>query len=113
MFYRGAFQEEAEARGGRELLETGQVVGEDLSAEMKAMLGDPGINHKFVKGLARHPEAQIYRKSGSWKRWHSDSALIEVGDKKYIVVGLVEDTNGGAWLSRMIEPIHELMAAQK
>ena len=53
MFYRGAFQEEAEARGGRELLETGQVVG------------------------------------------------------------LVEDTNGGAWLSRMIGPIHELMAAQK
>jgi hypothetical protein len=113
MFYRGAFQEEAEARGGRELLEIGQVVGEDLSAEMKAILGDPGINHKFVKGLARHPEAKIYRKSGSWKRWHDDSALIEAGDKKYIVVGLVEDTNGGAWLSRMIGPIHELMAAQK
>ena len=95
------------------LLETGQVVGEDLSAEMKAMLGDPGINHKFVKGLARHPESKIYRKSGSWKRWHGDSALIEAGDKKYIVVGLVEDANGGAWLSRMIGPIHELMAAQK
>ena len=91
----------------------GQVVGEDLSAEMKAMLGDPGINHKYVKGLARHPEAKSYRKSGSWKRWHGDSALIEAGDKKYIVVGLVEDTNGGAWLSRMIGPIHELMAAQK
>jgi hypothetical protein len=26
---------------------------------------------------------------------------------------LDEDTNGGAWLSRMIGPIHELMAAQK
>jgi beta-lactamase class A len=91
------------------LMETGQVVGGELSAEMKAILGDPGIQHKFVKGLAQYPEVKIFRKSGSWKRWHGDSALIEAGHKKYIIVGLVEDTNGGVWLSRMIKPIHELM----
>ena len=91
------------------LLETGQVVGKKLSAEMKAMLGDPGIKHKFVKGLEGYPDVKIYRKSGSWRRWHGDSALVEAAGKKYIVVGLVEDTNGGVWLSRMIKPIHELM----
>jgi len=91
------------------LLETGQVVGKELSAEMKAMLGDPGIKHKFVKGLEPFPDAKIYRKSGSWKRWHGDSAIVEAGGEKYIVVGLVEDPNGGVWLSRMIRPIHELM----
>ena len=85
----------------------------ETQSTIEGWLGNPGINHKFVKGLARHPEAKIYRKSGTWDRWHGDSALIEAGDKKYIVVGLVEDTNGGAWLSRMIGPIHELMAAQK
>ena len=95
------------------LLETGQVVGKELSAEMKAMLGDPGISHKFVKGLRQYPEVEIYRKSGSWRRWHGDSALIEVGDIKYIVVGLIEDSNGGQWLSRMIKPIHELMVSMK
>ena len=95
------------------LLETGQVVGKKLSAEMKAMLGDPGINHKFVKGLAKYPEAKIYRKSGSWKRWHGDSALIETGDVKYIVVGLIEDSRGGDWLTRMIKPIHEMMVSIK
>ena len=95
------------------LLETGQVVGEELSAEMKTILGDPGINHKFVKGLQQFPEVKIYRKSGSWNRWHGDSALIEVDDKKYIVVGLAEDPNGGKWLSQMIKPIHELMVSAK
>jgi len=93
------------------LLETGQVVGKNLSAEMKAMLGDPGIQHKFVKGLEQYPDVEIYRKSGSWKRWHGDSAIVEAGDEKYIVVGLAEDVNGGEWLSRMIKPIHELMVA--
>ena len=95
------------------LLETGQVVGKELSIEMKEMLGNPGIRHKFVKGLGQYPEAKIYRKSGSWRRWHGDSALIEVGDIKYIVVGLIEDSRGGEWLTRMIKPIHELMVSMK
>ena len=91
------------------LLETGQIVDDELQQEMKAMLGDPGIKHKFVKGLAGYPDVDIYRKSGSWKQWHGDSAIVETVNKRYIVVGLAEDANGGAWLSRMIKPIHELM----
>ncbi len=91
------------------LLETGQVVEDELQQEMKDMLGDPGIKHKFVKGLADVPDIEIYRKSGSWKQWHGDSAIIEAGDIRYIVVGLAEDASGGKWLSRMIKPIHTLM----
>jgi beta-lactamase class A len=95
------------------MLETGQIVDDELQQQMKAMLGDPGIKHKFVKGLAGYPDVDIYRKSGSWKQWHGDSAIVETGNKKYIVVGLAEDANGGAWLSRMIKPIHELMVADQ
>lgn len=91
------------------LLETGQIVDAELQQEMKTMLGEPGIKHKFVKGLDDYEDVDIYRKSGSWKKWHGDSAIIESGDIRYIVVGLVEDPNGGAWLSRMIKPIHDLM----
>ena len=91
------------------LLETGQIVDAELQQEMKTMLGEPGIKHKFVKGLDDNEDVDIYRKSGSWKKWHGDSAIIESGDIRYIVVGLVEDPNGGAWLSRMIKPIHDLM----
>ena len=94
------------------LLETQQAVGEQLSAEMKAMLGNPGIHHKFVKGLEKYPEVRIYRKSGSWHQWHGDSAIIESGDHKYIIVGLAENAQGGLWLRRMIQPIHELMMSE-
>ena len=91
------------------MLETGQIVDDELQREMKAMLGNPGIKHKFVKGLEDFPDVAIYRKSGSWKQWHGDSAIVEAGETKYIVVALAEDPNGGVWLSRMIKPIHELM----
>lgn len=95
------------------LLETGQLVDPALSSEMKAMLGDPGIKHKFVKGLAGYPDARIFRKSGSWSRWHADSALVEADGRKYIIVALAENKNGGLWLSRLIKPIHEFMVPGK
>jgi beta-lactamase class A len=91
------------------LLETGQLVGPRLTREMKAMLGNPGIKHKFVKGLADYPAARIFRKSGSWRQWHADSAIVEAEGHKYIIVALAEDPNGGSWLSRLIQPIHEFM----
>lgn len=91
------------------LLETGQLVNPGLTREMKSMLGNPGINHKFVKGLAEYPDARIYRKSGSWRQWHADSAIVEAQGHKYIIVALAEDPNGGLWLSRLIQPIHQFM----
>jgi len=95
------------------LMETGQLVSPKLTAEMKAMLGHPGIHHKFVKGLADHPEAKIFRKSGTWSRWHADSALVEAEGHKYILVGLAEDPRGGKWLTEMIKPIHETIVPQR
>ena len=91
------------------LLETGQLVAPGLSREMKAMLGNPAIEHKFVKGLLDVPEAKLFRKSGSWNRWHSDSAIVESGDYKYIVVALSANANGGRWLTRLIKPLHQLV----
>jgi len=91
------------------LLETGKLVGPRLTREMKSMLGNPGIHHKFVKGLADYPDAKIYRKSGSWRQWHADSAIIEAEGHKYIIVALAEDPDGGTWLSRLIQPIHQFM----
>ena len=96
------------------LLETDRLVNARLTKEMKSMLGNPGIKHKFVKGLSGYPDIKIYRKSGSWNRWHADSAIVEAGDgHRYIIVGLVENPNGGLWLSRMIKPIHEMMVPQR
>jgi len=95
------------------LMETGRLANPELTREMKSMLGNPGIKHKFVKGLSSYPDAKIFRKSGSWSHWHADSALIEANGRKYIIVGLVDDKSGGLWLSRMIKPIHQFMVPDK
>ncbi len=91
------------------LLETGQLVSPEMSREMKEILSKPAIEHKFVKGLKSRPGAEIYRKSGSWKQFHSDSALIEHGGRRYIAVALAEDSRGGEWLSRLIVRLDDLI----
>lgn len=91
------------------LLETQQLVSPELSQEMKNILADPGIGHKFVRGMKRRPGAKFYRKSGTWKIWHADSAMIEYGDHKYIVVALAENRLGGQWLEKLIVPLHDLI----
>jgi beta-lactamase class A len=77
---------------------------------MKAILSKPGINHKFVKGLNRsHPGAEIYRKSGSWRHWHADSAMVERDGHRYIAVALANDSRGGKWLEKLIVAMDDLV----
>lgn len=85
------------------LLETGQLVSPEHSRQMKAILGHPAIQHKFVGGLlAGSPDALIYRKSGSWRDWHADSAIVEHGGRTYIAVALAKNPRGGTWLKEII-----------
>lgn len=92
------------------LLETGRLVSPELSREMKTILGDPGIRHKFVQGLqAGAPHARIYRKSGTWREWHADSAIIEHDGRTYIAVALAKNTEGGQWLSRLIVELDRII----
>ncbi|MEA3291342.1 MAG: hypothetical protein U9Q71_03400, partial [Pseudomonadota bacterium] len=72
------------------------------------ILSQPAINHKFVKGLSTRPGVKIHRKSGTWKQFHADSALVEFGERKYIIVGLAENPSGGKWLTRLAAPLHDL-----
>jgi beta-lactamase class A len=94
------------------LLETGQLVSPELCIEMKDILSKPEIHHKFVKGLEGYPDAKIYRKSGTWRQWHSDSALVEANGYKYIAIALSENPEGGKWLTEMISPMHNLIVPQ-
>lgn len=84
------------------MMEQGRLVNARFSAEIKQILSNPGIRHKFVKGLAGVPNRAIYRKSGTWRNWHADGALIEAGEKKYIAVALMEDARGAEVLPRLI-----------
>ncbi len=92
------------------LLETGQLVSAEKSRAMKEILGQSAINHKFVKGLQScQPTAKVYRKSGSWRQYHADSAIVEHDGRRYIAVALAADARGGEWLKRLIVQLDGLI----
>jgi beta-lactamase class A len=91
------------------LLEQGRLVSPEYSAEIKEILSKPGLHHKFVKGLEDRPGYEIYRKSGTWSKWHADAALIERGGKKYIAVALMEDPHGGEIFPKLIQKMDSLI----
>ena len=90
------------------MLETGQLVNPELSRQMKEILGNPGIHHKFVKGL-EDTDSKIFRKSGTWEQWHADSAIVERDGKRYIIAALAEDRRGGEWLSSLVKPVDAMI----
>ncbi len=92
------------------LLETNRLVNPELTEQMKAILVDPAINHKFVKGINEIcPEAKMFRKSGTWRDWHSDSAIVTHSGKTYIAVVLVKDKKGGELLPKLIKRFDKLI----
>ena len=91
------------------LLETQQLLNQEYTLKMKETLSKPAIKHKFVKGLQSIPGVEIYRKSGSWRNYHADSALVEYKAHKYILIGLSSSSSGGHWLVKLAKPIHELI----
>lgn len=93
------------------LLDRGLLVGPQYSRQMREILGDPGIQNKFVKGLEQRPGARIYRKSGTWRRWHSDAALVERNGHRYVAAALVEDVRGSEILERLILTLDDLVQA--
>lgn len=95
------------------MLETGRLVSSEYSRQMKEMMGNPGIHHKFVKGLEEvHPDARIYRKSGTWREYHADSAIIERAGRRYIAVAIAEDRRGGQWMQDLIVALDGIVFSQ-
>ena len=91
------------------MLAAGSLFNPKTNALMLDILSRPGIHHKFVRALAGLPEVRIFRKSGTWKDFHADSALVEYGEHRYILVGLAHDPGGGDWLARLAAPLHDLV----
>ena len=79
---------------------------------LKAILAETEIEHKFVKGLGKRPGVKLYRKSGTWKQFHADSALVEYADKRYIMVGLIEHPDGGRILRELAPEMHDLIVEE-
>jgi beta-lactamase class A len=91
---------------------TGRLVSEQYLSDFAEIMSDSGIQHKFVKGLKKaNPDAEIYRKSGTWKAFHADSGVIV--DKKagyqYIIVALMEHPKGADIIARFAALVDEMM----
>jgi len=91
------------------LLADGRLLSPSLNALMLDVLSNPGIHHKFVKALDGVPGARIFRKSGTWRTYHSDSALVEYAGHRYVMVGIADHPRGGEWLVRLGARMHGLI----
>lgn len=91
------------------LLFTNRLVSPHLTEEMKSILSNPALKHKFVKGLEDRPDVRIYRKSGTWKNWHADSGVIDHETYKYIIVALSHLPQGDEKLRRLAVAVDDLM----
>ncbi|WP_116368700.1 serine hydrolase [Parahaliea mediterranea] len=89
-------------------LHQGDLVSPRQDKMMLKALGHPGINHKFVKGLAKQQGLELFRKSGTWQAFHADSALVRRGNEAYVLVALSRDRDGSDWLEQLAGPINAL-----
>lgn len=91
------------------MLERGELVSPWASAEMKSILARPEIQHKFVLGLSERPRSRIFRKSGTWREWHCDAALVERDGKTYVAVALLESSKARGVLSTLIVRLDDII----
>ena len=73
----------------------GTIIDTKYLSDLEEIFGSPAIRHKFVKGLQGRKEVEIYRKSGTWRDYHSDSAVIARDNLVYIVVYIDNHPDAG------------------
>jgi beta-lactamase class A len=94
------------------LLAQGKLVTEERSKQMLDIMEDPALHHKFVNTLDKiAPNARLFRKSGSWKTFHSDSVLVwgEDPNRRYILVALIDDANGEQIIRNLVIPVEKAL----
>lgn len=93
------------------MLQRNELTDPDYCPLIKDILSDSAIEHKFVKGLkSENPTAEIFRKSGTWRNYHSDSAIIESENgHQYIAVALSNTPNGSVVLEQVIKYLDRII----
>lgn len=94
------------------LLANGKLVNNERSKEMLDIMENPALHHKFVNTLDLiAPDARLFRKSGSWKNFHSDSILVwgKEATRRYILVALIDDANGESIIRNLVVPVEKVL----
>jgi beta-lactamase class A len=97
------------------LLASRRLISEERSEQMLADLADPELHHKFVAQIdQRAPSARVFRKSGTWRKWHSDAIMVKgTRWRDYILVALVESDNGESIIRQVLPAVEELLVPQE
>jgi len=91
-------------------LAMGNFVNMSRSREMLDIMKDPALHHKFVNTLEKvAPQATLFRKSGSWKNFHSDSVLVWGPSRHYIIVALIDDNSGENIIRKLVYPLEDVL----
>ena len=72
-------------------------------------MAPPEYHHKFVAGLAGRRLTFVARKSGTWHDFHSDSALVEHGSRRYVLAGLADHPDGESMLRELARIVDDLV----
>ena len=93
------------------LLTTGRIINPERSRSMLEILSEPGLHHKFVYELdKRVPLNRLFRKSGTWKTYHSDSVLVwgEVW-RRYILAAMVISNKGEHIIRDLVSVVEDIL----
>ena len=91
-------------------LALGNLISTERSKEMLNIMIEPALHHKFVNTLDKiAPKADVYRKSGSWRNYHSDSALVWGPNRKYIIVALIDYDYGEQTIRDLVKPLEKVL----
>ena len=90
-------------------LMNGTIIDPKYLPELAEIFGSPAIKHKFVKGLQGRKDVEIYRKSGTWRNYHADSAVVAREDLVYIVVYIDNHPDAGRGAVDGIKIVDDVM----
>ncbi len=92
----------------------GKLVSPKRSEQMMQIMVNPKLHHKFVNTLEKiAPKAKLFRKSGSWSVFHSDSIMVWGPKRQYILVALVEDADGEQIIRQIAKTVDRLVGKKK
>ena len=77
---------------------------------MLGLMSPPKHRHKFVRGLSERPGVVfLARKSGTWRNYHSDTALILHDDVRFALTAMTEHRKGEAMMEDIARIVDDLM----
>ncbi len=92
------------------MLFKGKLVSRHWSFRMLGLMAPPKHYHKFVGGLKdREGVVFLARKSGTWRNFHADSALIQHFGRRYVLVALTEVKSGEGMMREIAKIADDLI----